>query len=226
MGFQNPYLVSRQGGLFLSQHDAEDVRCIREVPVACSVSHVRDREGGRGAEAGAEGGQNRCAGRSYPFTGAQFAVYRHAPKKFGCGRSRNRKPAVGGFHIPASEGQGRGIQFLDAKVLETEGGSHNIDDGVQGTHFMEVDPAQFDAVYLCLRLGEPEKNLPGMLLDFGREGTSLEQPDNVGIVTVRLIFCDADTELCRPDAVTTGFFRGKSVSGKGDREPRQFLDEK
>ena len=68
MGFQNPYLVTRQGGCFLSQHDAEDVRRVREVPVPCAVSHVRDRERGRGAKAGAEGGQNRCAGRRYPFT--------------------------------------------------------------------------------------------------------------------------------------------------------------
>ena len=55
---------------------------------------------------------------------------------------------MGGFHITASKGQGRGIQLLDAKVLETEGGSDDIDDGVEGTHFMEVDLAQFDAMNL------------------------------------------------------------------------------
>ncbi len=58
--------------------------------------------------------------------------------------------------------------------MDADGGADKIDDGVYGTHFMEVDGFDRNAVKLGLGLGHSQKHGEGRVADLGIEFRFLE----------------------------------------------------
>ena len=94
---------------------------------------------------------------------------RDAAKDFGGGRSGEREGAVSALDgSGAVDGDGGGDVF-EFEVVDADGGADEINDGVHGTHFMEVDSFDRNAVEFSLGLGHPQKHGEGRVANSWKE---------------------------------------------------------
>ena len=71
--------------------------------------------------------------------------------------------AMGGPHAAVTLPKRRDDDLVNVKVVNAVGRRDDIDDGVNGTHLMEVDFLDGNAVRLCLCLGNDVKDAMGQL---------------------------------------------------------------
>jgi len=103
-------------------------------------------------------GEDGGAGWGGKFVGYVELADRDAAKDFGGGRSGERKGAMGTLDRAGTVDGDGGGDIFEFEVVDADGGADKIDDGVHGTHFMEVDSFDRDAVKLGLGLSHSQKH--------------------------------------------------------------------
>jgi hypothetical protein len=83
------------------------------------------------------------------------------------------------LHRPASHVEWRGYETVDAEPAQTQDATHRIDDGIHGTHLVEVHLFDGDSVGRRLHLAEPSKEGCRTLLDVPIQRGLLEQLKDV-----------------------------------------------
>ena len=86
----------------------------------------------------------------------------------------------------AARWQRGAVQLLDAQQPQSDDASDDIDDGVESTHFMEVDRVALDAVHAGLSVGEALEDSGGALLVAGVQGRCRDEREDVGQFAVGL----------------------------------------
>ena len=61
--------------------------------------------------------------------------------------------------------QGRGVNPLDAKLLQANSRAHNVDDGIGTAHLVKMDLSQWHAVNLRFGLTQPGEDSGGRFFD-------------------------------------------------------------
>ena len=114
-------------------------------------------------------GEDGGAGGGGKFVGDVELADRDAAKDFGGGRSGEGEGAMGALDgAGAVDGDGGGDVF-EFEVVDADSGADKIDDGVHGTHFVEVDGFDRNAVKLGLGLGHSQKHGEGGVTNSWKE---------------------------------------------------------
>ena len=129
-----------------------------------------DEEGGTGRGGAFLVGGSGCEGDAFE-------------ESSGGGRG-DRHDAVGAFYGASPDLEGGAGNAVDAEQMPGDGGTYDIDNGIEGPDFMEVHRFRFNAMHGRLRFREGAKAGEGILLDGGREGAGFNGFANFAIGTV------------------------------------------
>src|SRR5208283_4357386 len=122
--------------------------------------------------------------RSYCFALMLRTVHCHALKKFYRSRDRRRYNAVPASYNPPAGGQWRYKYSVDTQQMHPDNRSNNIDNSIHSTHFMEMDPVRYCAVYLGFCSSKPVENSNAFPPDIGRQPALFDQGHNITQVSV------------------------------------------
>ena len=126
--------------------------------VADAVAGFFHDHGRTGRETRGQAGQDGGAGRGGGFLVHGAPGGGEAVQEFLGGRGRHRKQAMGAADKAASEFDRRGPDRIHAEKVAADGRAHDIDDGVDGPDFVEMDRLHRDAVDLGLGRGDAAKD--------------------------------------------------------------------
>ena len=115
------------------------------------------------------------------------------------------------------------IDFLNPQVVETERRGDDIDDGIDPSYLVEMDMADLRPVHPRFRFGQPEENPLRRPFDVFRQGTSFDQPGNVGIMAMGLVLPHLDSEPGGTDTLPLGRFHADAVCRVGQGKPAETL---
>ena len=143
----------------LAQDQAQHIGNL-EIPRAQAVADALWPESARRLEAVHRSLENGGArgGGGLPFHPAVGAG--NALEDFLGGRGRHRQPSVGAIDEAAAELDNAAKHLLHLQMLQADGRAHHIDDGVHGTHFMEMD--SLDGNVMNLGLGDRNLRKDGL----------------------------------------------------------------
>ena len=121
----------------------------------------------------------------------------------------------GSYKAPPQRYAGE-LEGTDLQVMNPDGCSHDVHDGVGGAHLVKVDLVRRHAVDFPLRLRQLTKDLEPALFDLGIKGALPDHPANLLPRTLRLLLAADDSKPGGPDGVNGLLCDLKPVFERGD----------
>ena len=155
--------------------EAEDVGEVFGVAGAGAVADLLDAHGGLRAEGGGNCSDECGAGRGDEFFFDVSGVDWEAAEQVGGGGRGYGETAVGAVdHATAYVERGR-EPLLDGEGVDARGDGDDVDDGVDGAYFVEVDLLDRDVVDFGFACAEEFEGVDGGLFDSGGQGCGVNQ---------------------------------------------------
>jgi hypothetical protein len=174
------------GGIF-SDHGPKHVRLIgqlhRSRPVTDRFHHHRRELRRKFLH---NPGYNAGAGRRSQFGPVRCGGDRQSFHHFQCGRRRHRVQAVGAPDHPGSKRNGGSNDFVDLQRINGQGNSDDIDNRVDGSHFVKVDGFHCCSVYLGFGSRNPCENRQAEGCRPFAETRAMDHRCNFGVMAVML----------------------------------------
>ena len=154
------------------------------VAVTGSVADGGDAHGRLGAEGGVEGTDEGGPGGGDEFLLGRGGVGGEAAEEVGGGGGGDGEAAVGAFHHASAYVEGRAVpaeglagfgEGLLVEVVDGGGGGDDVDDGVYGAYFVEVDLVDVYVMDAGFGGAEQLEGVDGGLSDLGWKGGGVDE---------------------------------------------------
>ncbi len=168
------------GGVFgslvgFAEGEAEDVGEVFGVAGACAVADVLDAHGGLRAEGGVEGADESGTGGGDQFLFDMGGVGGESAEQVGGGGRGDGEAAVGAIDHAATDVERGGVPAVDVERVDSGAGGNDIDDGIDGADFVEVDFFDVDVMDFGFGGAEEFEGVDGGLLDGSGEAGGLDE---------------------------------------------------
>lgn len=188
----------------LPDNDAQHVRLLRQVACACAIADaVYDHRREAFGKLVDDACDNAGACRRCHFHRVRCGSDRHANHHFERSRRRHRVNAVIDMDRAGTERYWRSINALDIQRVDGQCYADNIDDGIDGSDFVEMHFLDGGAVNFGFRDGDFFENGQAERGCAIRKFRFADDFHDFGIVTVmlrRMLWIEHDVELRRRDA--------------------------
>ena len=133
---------------------------------------------------------NQCGtGGRHQFLVSLDTDHRYVFQQFADRRSGQGQGAMGAVDESPAQGQGRTVDRCKAKQMKAGHGADNVDDGVEGAYFMEVNFIDGFPVHFCLGPGQSFEDRQRPFGDGGLEPASFKNISDGGKISETIIGC-------------------------------------